>query len=270
MAGPAYEPIDIPAWAWHRDETRGLLATRDVAGLFRFATRYGGASQTRIASACGLGQGRVNEIVNGRREVGQFAVLVRIADGLGMPDESRAEFGLAGRHPSREIVQVFPTQEDATAEIHRAARSASSIDTLAVRGLGLVGLNNSLLRSAISHQPQIALRVLLLNPESDAAAHRAAEINESAEQMAAGIRVAEASLRAMANSGANVELYFYASPAVWRIISIDGTLYVSSFNSAWEGHESSITKIAASPQGALYHGYARMLDQLFTSAERVV
>lgn len=264
------DALDIPPWAWHRDDTRALLARRDVAALFRFAQHYAGASQSRIASLCGLGQGRVNEIINGRRDVTRLDVLTRIADGLGMPDEARTEFGLAPRFADRERVQVYPSQAHVTDEIRRAAKNAGRIDILAVRGLGIVGLNSSLLHASVTARPETRLRVLLLHPDSEAAARRAEEIGESAEQMASGIRVAEASLRKMADGGAQVQLYYYRTLAVWRLAAVDNTLYVSAFHEHWEGHESEITKLAASTKGALYNGFVRMLTELFRTGERVI
>ncbi len=139
-----------------------------------------------------------------------------------------------------------------------------------MRGLGIIGLNNSLLRATVVSRPETTLRVLLLHPDSDAAARRAAEIGETAEQMATGIRVAEASLRALADQGGKVELYFYSTLAVWRIAAVDSVLYVSSFDTKWEGHESQITKIVGSPGGALYAGFHRMLTELFATSARVL
>ncbi|GAA3746951.1 transcriptional regulator with XRE-family HTH domain [Spinactinospora alkalitolerans] len=95
MPARALEPIGIPVWAWRREETRRLLQERDVAGLLRFAQRYGGASQTRLAAATGIAQGRISEILNGRKSVTAFEVFERIADGLNMPDPARMLFGLA-------------------------------------------------------------------------------------------------------------------------------------------------------------------------------
>jgi transcriptional regulator with XRE-family HTH domain len=262
--------IDIPDWAWHRDATRKFLAARDIAQLFKFASHFGGASQTAIAVACGLTQSRVNEIVHGRRQVSHLGVLTRIADGLGMPDQPRTVLGLAPRRPDREIVEVFESQDEAVEELRRAAEAASDIDVLAVRGLGIVGLNSSILRKLVLDRLDLRLRVLLVHPDSNAAASRAAEIGESPEQMAAGIRVAESSLRTLTDAGAQVELYWYRSAPVWRIFAVDGVFYVSSFDKRWEGHRSEISKIAPSSQGALYGGFVRMLNQLFSDSERTI
>ncbi len=217
-----------------------------------------------------LGQSRVNEIVNGRRQVHRLDVLERIADGLGMPDESRAEFGLAPQFPDREIVQVFPSQQQAAEEIRQATLSAAHIDVLAVRGLGLIGLNNSLLRASLEERPETRMRVLLLEPGCRAAERRAKEIGESAEQMNGGIRTTEAGLRTLAERGAQVELYWYTTLPVWRVFAVDNILYLSSFDVNWEGHESEITKVAPSPRGPIYHGVTRMLTELFRTSERVI
>jgi transcriptional regulator with XRE-family HTH domain len=98
MPGHSLGRITIPAWAWERRETRRVLCERDIAGLLRLAQVHG-ASQTRIASATGIAQGRVSEILSGRRTVSSLRLIERIADGLGMPDASRVLFGLASRQP---------------------------------------------------------------------------------------------------------------------------------------------------------------------------
>ncbi|MDT0332005.1 helix-turn-helix transcriptional regulator [Nocardiopsis lambiniae] len=99
MPGRSWEDIDIPAWAWERPQTQRLLRDRDVPGLLRLAQAHG-ASQTRIASATGIAQGRVSEILSGKRTVGSLQLIERIADGLGMPDHARILFGLAPRSPA--------------------------------------------------------------------------------------------------------------------------------------------------------------------------
>jgi transcriptional regulator with XRE-family HTH domain len=88
-------PIELPDWAWERAEVRQALRARDMGAVFRHVQQYTGASQARIASAAGMTQARVNEIINGRREVTRLDVYERIADGLRMPDDARHLLGLA-------------------------------------------------------------------------------------------------------------------------------------------------------------------------------
>lgn len=71
------------------EEARALLACRDIAGIYRLLQRNG-VSQRRIAALTGQSQSEVSEIMKGRRVL-SYDVLVRIADGLGVP---RARMGL--------------------------------------------------------------------------------------------------------------------------------------------------------------------------------
>ncbi|PRY01686.1 helix-turn-helix domain-containing protein [Allonocardiopsis opalescens] len=119
MPPGAFGPIEIPAWAWNREATRRMLRGRDIAALLRFAQQYGGASQSRIAAATGMAQGRISEIANGKKVVTLFDVIERIADGLTMPDECRMALGLAPRNPP---------QADAASQ--RASRPADTISAI--------------------------------------------------------------------------------------------------------------------------------------------
>ncbi len=179
-----YGPIDLPEWAWQGPEIRQALRARDMGAVLRFVQQYGGVSQARIGAAIDMTQGRVNEIINGRREIGRLDVYERIADGIRMPDDARHLLGLAAGRETRssgggafdlaawpEILRVYNTQAAATEEIRMAARRAAEIDVLAVRGLGLLALNNSLLRDTLNrpdsgNRPK--LRVALLHPDSPA------------------------------------------------------------------------------------------------------
>ncbi|WP_308122109.1 helix-turn-helix transcriptional regulator [Streptomyces sp. TRM70350] len=99
--GTALEPIQLPDWAWERAEVRQALRARDIGAVFRHAQQYAGASQTRIATATGMTQARVSEIISGRREVSRLDVYERIADGLHMPDDARHLLGLAAGRERR-------------------------------------------------------------------------------------------------------------------------------------------------------------------------
>jgi predicted XRE-type DNA-binding protein len=75
---------------WTRADMRAALANRDVAGVYRLLQRYG-MSQRVIAALAGQAQSEISEIMAGRRVV-SYDVLVRIADGFGIP---RGRMGLA-------------------------------------------------------------------------------------------------------------------------------------------------------------------------------
>jgi transcriptional regulator with XRE-family HTH domain len=68
-----------------RPEVRAALASHDVGAVFRVLNKNGW-SQRGIGRAVGMHQSEVSEIIRGRR-VTNYRVLVRIADGLGIPRE---------------------------------------------------------------------------------------------------------------------------------------------------------------------------------------
>ncbi|MEZ0069468.1 transcriptional regulator with XRE-family HTH domain [Streptacidiphilus sp. MAP12-20] len=258
---------------------REALRARRVGDIFRQVQQFG-ISQARIATATGMAQGRINEIINGRREVSRLDVYERIADGLSMPDDARHLIGLASNRSARvggqafdlaafpEVVRVYASQASATADIQRQARSATEIDLLAVRGLGLIGLNDSLLRPSIADAAvRVRLRVLLLDPTSPAVVQRAAEIGESRESLASGVLLAEARLKELTDV-CDVETYRYRLLPTWRLIRLDTTLFLSAFDEGWEGHESATYKIMQTPHGPLFRGFRRMYEAMLAASER--
>lgn len=282
--GTALQPIELPDWAWERAEVREALRARDMGAVFRHAQQYAGASQARIATATGMTQARVSEIMSGRREVSRLDVYERIADGLHMPDDARHLVGLASSRDKRaggaafdltafpEVVRVYAAQTAAAEEIQQQAREAKELDVLAVRGLGLIGLNDSLLRACLPRDQGgkgLRVRIALLDPESDALARRAAEIGESAESLASGVRLAEARLRELAGT-CDIGVWRYRMLPTWRLIRTDDTMFVGAFDSGWEGHESATYKVMETPHGPLYRGFRRMFEAVVDGAERSV
>ncbi|WP_338709751.1 helix-turn-helix transcriptional regulator [Streptomyces virginiae] len=275
-------PTSLPDWAWERADVRQALRARDVGAVFRFVQQYSGVSQARIAAAVGMTQARVNEIINRRREVSRLDVYERIADGLNMPDDARHLLGLAAGRERRsggvafdlaafpEVVRVYSAQAAARDEIQQQVRGARELDILAVRGLGLIGLNDSMLRAHLGAQGVgLRARVLLLDPEGPALALRAAEIGESADSLASGVRLAEARLRELVGI-CDIEVYRYAMLPTWRLIRADSTMFVGAFDSGWEGHESATYKVMETPHGPLFRGFRRMFEAVVRGAERTV
>lgn len=276
--------VTIPAWVWEQAAVRQALRRRDIASVFAYVQQYSGASQARIAAAVDMTQSRVNEIINRRREVSRLDVYERIADGLDMPDDARHLLGLAAGREKRsggaafdlsafpEVVRVYASQASAREEIQQQARAAQELDVLAVRGLGLIGLNDSLLRACLPREQGghgLRVRVLLLDPESPALARRAAEIGESEESLASGVRLAEARLRELAET-CDIQVYRYGMLPIWRMIRTDNTMFVSAFDAGWEGHESATYKVMETPHGPLFRGFRRMVEAIVDAAERTV
>src|SRR6266704_4601850 len=100
MRDSAFGPPALPPEFWARSDVRRSLERQDIGALFRLLSTHG-ISQMRIATAAGLGQNRVSLISRDKQVVTTLTLLVRIADGLGMPDHARITLGLAPRPPAR-------------------------------------------------------------------------------------------------------------------------------------------------------------------------
>jgi hypothetical protein len=174
---------------------------------------------------------------------------------------------------SSEISDIFENQAAAEADIRRSAIGAKQIDILTIRGLGIIGLNDSVLRKQLfdttSHRCKI--RVLLLSPHGNQASHRAAEVGESREAFAHGINLAIQRMKELdALKHHEVEVYLYDRQPCWRIISLDGTQYISMFGRKIEGHRAKMYKIDGTKNSTLHEGFSRMFEEMCQSAEKVI
>jgi hypothetical protein len=279
MNSDALGHMSVPSGAWQSEDVRRALESRDVAALLRLVQQHGGLSQARLAAAVGLGQGRVNEIINGHRRVTGLEVFERVADGLAMPDEARVLMGLAPASAAArdafaghaEIARVFACQADAEPELRELAAAAGELDLLAVRALGLIALSDSVLRGALcGRAAPIRARVLLADPDAPAASARAAETGESAESFAAGVRLSVSRMVELAGEpGVDLQVSLYREQPTWRMIRLDDTLYLSAFSARSEGHRSGMYKLTAATNGVLHAGFTRYFNDLWAHARRV-
>jgi tetratricopeptide (TPR) repeat protein len=131
MRASAFDPPAIAAEFWARPSVAQALTRRDMGALFRLLSQYEGFSQTRIATATGIAQGRVSEIVRGKRAVGASHVFERIADGLEMPDQGRLALGLAPLASPSKTSPLRPSGSGARREtdLLRQISAARHIDT---------------------------------------------------------------------------------------------------------------------------------------------
>jgi tetratricopeptide (TPR) repeat protein len=124
----AFEPIQIPAWVWDREESREILKKRDVAGLFNLAVKYAGASQVRISTATGMAQGRVSQHIRGLRQVTDLEVYERIATGLGLPDHARMLLGLAPLDIASPTGNHGEEHQEQADELRAQIQAATAVD----------------------------------------------------------------------------------------------------------------------------------------------
>jgi hypothetical protein len=167
-----------------------------------------------------------------------------------------------------EISAVYPTQAEASRDIREHAAAAGQVDILAVRGLGILGLNDSELRSPLTgRSTPVRVRVLLLDPDSPAVAVRAAETGESPESFAAGIRMSLARLAELdGHPVVRLEAAVYSSLPVWRMLAFDSTLFVSAFTPRAEGARSGMYKLTAVSDGVLHAGMTRQFEDMWRCA----
>jgi transcriptional regulator with XRE-family HTH domain len=129
---------------WEQPDMRAALAARDIGEVYRALTRLG-ATQRWIATMVGQSQSEVSEIIKGR-VVKEYALLERIADGLGIPREL---MGLSWWAPDGTCtkpdgtysgeVTVAGTPEGVSAEMlrrHLLALGATATFGTPVKGLG--------------------------------------------------------------------------------------------------------------------------------------
>ena len=115
MPGRAVALIEIPATLWQRAAMTEALCNRDMGTVFRLVRQYAGASQTKLAIACGMTQGKISDIMRDVQRVTALEVFERIADGLNMPDPARTTLGLAPamQPPAEDTAAGQPAQRSA-------------------------------------------------------------------------------------------------------------------------------------------------------------
>ncbi|GAA4182275.1 hypothetical protein GCM10022252_07940 [Streptosporangium oxazolinicum] len=128
MHGSAFAPIKIPAEVWGREDSREILKNRDVAGLFKLAAKYAGASQVDIGAATGMSQGRVSRISRHQSHITELDVYERIATGLGLPDHARMLFGLAPLDTASPTGNQDDHHQEQSEELTARIEAAAAID----------------------------------------------------------------------------------------------------------------------------------------------
>jgi transcriptional regulator with XRE-family HTH domain len=139
MPGRAADLIEIPATLWQRAAMTEALGSRDMGRVFRLVRQYAGASQTQLAIACGMTQGKISDIMRDVQRVTALEVFERIAGGLSMPDPARIVLGLAPGTPhqgegatagqqARRPVALIPSRDARSATSHLPFPSPPTVD----------------------------------------------------------------------------------------------------------------------------------------------
>ncbi len=118
-----------PSSLWQRPDMQHALVERDCATILRLFIRWTpGASQTTVGQAVGYSQGRMSEIINGKRHVTAHRKILDIADGLEMPPAARRLLGLDPR-PSHDRQPRHPQPiDDQEEELRERLTAARAVD----------------------------------------------------------------------------------------------------------------------------------------------
>ncbi|WP_143174314.1 helix-turn-helix domain-containing protein [Streptoalloteichus hindustanus] len=127
---------------------RAALARHDIGRVYRLLGAAG-VSQRRIASMTGQNQSEISEVVSGR-QVQAYAVLARIADGLGVP---RGYMGLAYSDTAARRWSVSPVPHGTKDDDLMERRGFLGLVSKIVMGASLTSSELDLLAVAPGHTP---------------------------------------------------------------------------------------------------------------------
>lgn len=140
MPGRGTDLLDIPEPFWQRPEIIAALRARAIGKLLLLINHHIGATQTQLATACGMTQPKISGIMRGAQRVETLAVFERFADALAMPDPARVALGLAplgrphlGKQSARPVGAQSPASmspAQATGDAVAAAADEASTDSL--------------------------------------------------------------------------------------------------------------------------------------------
>ena len=133
-AGSTKPALLIDPALYRRDDVRPVLAERDIAALYRLL-KDEGVTQRQIAELTGQSQSEVSEILGGRKVL-SYDLLVRIAQGLGIPRGLMGlSYGERGAYGGEGMVAEPPKVDD---DVYR--RTLIAATSLAALGRVVTGL----------------------------------------------------------------------------------------------------------------------------------
>jgi|SRR5579872_408869 len=162
------------------------------------------------------------------------------------------------------IVQIYGAQEPAEGLIAALAERAHCIDVLTVRGFGIVGLSDALLRRATAlREAPAKVRVLLLNPAGVYLNRRASELGEDSGAFRQGVETTIRTLLSLKQTFGTWEIGLYDELPVWRLIRLDGDVFVSTYPANGDGHRSAMYHITDGPELSLFASFTRLFESLW-------
>ncbi|SBW17041.1 hypothetical protein FDG2_0039 [Candidatus Protofrankia californiensis] len=133
MTSRNHELPAAPAGLWDRPEMSHALDQRDMAACLKIFQKWTGATQGQIATACGMPQSHISEIINGKRRVTSLELFERLASGLDIP---RRRLGLADQQPAT-TTTAPPETGQRTGPATVASRAAAFLTVPVVLAAGM-------------------------------------------------------------------------------------------------------------------------------------
>jgi hypothetical protein len=160
------------------------------------------------------------------------------------------------------LVACYASQAEAEIALRQAAESATAIDVLTVRGLGVFGLNDALLRDTFQRGAKdVRIRVLIMSLSSPYIPQRAAEIGETEAVFRHALSLGrDALLDVQRRTSCLIESRQYSTLPIWRIIKLGGRLFVSSYGESQEGHLTLMYELVDAGPTSLYTVFERVFN----------
>ncbi len=169
------------------------------------------------------------------------------------------------------ILEVYQNQNESEVKIKDKISTCNTLDVLAVRGLGIFGLKDSLIRDIlIKRAGQMSVRVVFLSPYSKYMYKRANEVGEDIEAFRKGIILAQDFVRELKlRHKVNIKAYSYDSLPIWRLLFIDNRVFISSYQPAIDGHKSPVYEIIANNEYSFYSKFKREFDFIISNSVEI-
>lgn len=166
------------------------------------------------------------------------------------------------------IVRIYRNQSEAEKEIAKCIAFAQEIDILAVRGLGIASLRDSVIQKGLrATENEVRVRIAYLDKASIHCKTRASEIGESLEEFTSALQAGYSGLSQLRISEKlNVEFKVYDQLPVWRIIRVDDTMFVTGFLNNKNGHDVYLYQIQRRNDFSLFPILKREFDEIWRNS----
>lgn len=166
------------------------------------------------------------------------------------------------------ILAIYGNQQAAEKIIEECLQHAKQIDILTLRGFGLVGLKDAIVRRAVDpYRNARSIRILVLDPKSPYCERRAREIDETPATFRTGIETTIRTVMKLKETYSAWDIRLFDALPVWRLIRADSDLFVSTYPAKSDGHRAPMYHIQSGPEFSLFPAFERYFESLWENGE---